>query len=176
MKSSIAIVLTLFFASSVAAQPQELEEETKQHLKWLNKFVGEWKVEHEGGGTGKLTCTMLGDQWLINDMQMSASGFEVRGLQTIGYDANQKMYVGTWVDSMSGFMWQYEGTVDESGNKLILGTKGPDMTDPTKLSRYRDAYEFKSADHIVSTTSVQDDDGEWTVVMTGNAYRVESDN
>ena len=181
----ILVCLTLLVAVPAVAQEPTLDEESKERLEWLEKFVGEWKVDHSGQmgddpteieGDGTMTCTMLGQHWLLNDMNMEVMGTAVRGLQTIGYDSKKKKYIGTWVDSMNSFLWHYEeGEVDESSNKLILYAEGPSMTDPSKMARFRDAYEFKTDDHIIATSSVQNEDGKWTTFMTGNAYRVKKD-
>ena len=40
-----------------------------------------------------------------------------------------------------------------------------------KLTKFRDAYEFKSADQIISTSSMQTEDGQWITFMTGTMQR-----
>lgn len=95
----------------------------------------------------------------------------MRGLQTIGYDSAKKKYVGTWVDSMMNHLWIYEGTVDESGTKLTLEAEGPNFMSDGKLARFRDAYEFKTPDHILVSSSMLGEDGKWTTFMTGESKR-----
>ena len=174
MKYQVALICLTLFVAPAFSQESSMDQETKEHLEWLTKFVGEWNVEHQGGA-GTLSCSMLGKYWLINNLEMGAQGTSVRAIQTIGYDPKEKQYVGTWVDSMNGYLWHYTGQVDESGNKLVLDAKGPDMTDPSKTANYRDAYEFKSPDHIHATASVQGDDGKWTTFMSSDAYRDKKD-
>ena len=89
----------------------------------------------------------------------------------IGYDTEKKKYIGIWADSMINYMWHYEGTVDKAGNKLTLDAEGPSMTGDGKMIQYQDAYEFKDDDTIVATSSMQDKDGKWTVIMKGTAKR-----
>ncbi len=93
------------------------------------------------------------------------------GVQTIGYDAAKKKYVGTWVDSMTDFMWKYEGSVDKSGKILTLEAEGPNFASPGKLTKFQDIYEFKSADVIAITSKMLGDDGKWVTFMSGSANR-----
>ena len=174
MKNLITLTCLVLFTGPVFAQQTAMDQESKDRLAWLERFVGEWNVEHQGD-QGKLSCSMLGKFWLVNNLEMGSQGMTVRAVQTIGYDAKNKQYVGTWVDSMTGHLWHYTGKVDESGNKLILDAQGPNMADPTKTSNYRDTYEFKSPDHIHSTAAVQGDDGQWTVFMSSDAHRVKQE-
>jgi hypothetical protein len=92
--------------------------------------------------------------------------------QTIGYDEGKKKYVGTWVDSMTAFMWQYVGNVEPSGKVLTLDADGPNFTEGGKLTKFQDIYEFKSADEILMTSRMLGADGEWVTFMSGTAKRV----
>ena len=161
-------------ASSSMPQP------TKEH-KWLEKFVGTWDAKSKGvmaegqppiESKGTIKCTMLGGFWVTNTMETNFGGMPFKGVQTIGYSTKKKKYVGTWVDMMSDYMWQYEGFVDAAGKKLVLEATGPDMIDPEKTRKYRDAYEFKSDDELIVTSSVQNDDGSWTTFMSGTSTRI----
>ncbi len=178
MKFLFAAIALLVPLSTLLAQPPEMPAE-KEH-EFLKRFVGEWASETEASmgpgqpaikGKGTMNARMLGDFWVINDMTGDMGG-EMTAVQTIGYDPEKKKYVGTWVDSMMNHMWKYEGTVDQSGKTLTLEAEGPSFADPGKVTKYRDAYEFKSADHIVATSSMQDADGKWIVFMTGQIRRV----
>lgn len=175
-----ALFVSLCFVSFVAAQdPLQLPAPQKEH-EWLQKFVGEWESDSEANvdpGQPALKCKgtmaarMLGGFWLVSESKTEMAGTEVNAVQTIGYDPKAKKYVGTWVDSMINYMWKYEGTVDPSGKTLTLEAEGPNFMKDGKTAKFRDAYEFKSKDHIVVTSSMQGDDGKWTVFMTGNARR-----
>ena len=98
-------------------------------------------------------------------------GVKIVAVLTVGYDPAKKKYVGSWVDSVQTNMWIYEGTVSEDGKTFSLLADGPGFADPAKTAKYKDAWEFKSKDHIVLTGSVQGDDGKWTTFMTANYRR-----
>ncbi len=68
-------------------------------------------------------------------------------------------------------LWHYEGTLDSKGKTLTLEAEGPDFADPSKTAKFRDSYEFKSPDHIIGTSSMQNQDGKWEVFMTGEFRR-----
>ena len=72
---------------------------------------------------------------------------------------------------MNNHMWHYEGTVDTAGKKLTLDAEGPSMTGVGKMTKYKDAYEFKDDDTIIATSSMQGADGKWTMIMEGTAKR-----
>lgn len=111
---------------------------------------------------------MLGGFWVVNKMDAKMTGMTFRGIQTIGYDVEKKKYIGTWIDSTAGFMWKYEGTV--SGNKLTLEADGPDMSNPGKKAKYRDSYEFKTADKVIVKSEMQVN-GKWVTFMEGTGQR-----
>lgn len=151
----------------------------KEH-EWLRQFVGEWESEAESVGLpgqpemkckGTMRARMLGGFWVVSDVSNEMMGTKIEAIQTIGYDAEKKKYVGTWVDSMLNHIWKYDGTVDATGKKLTLEAEGPSFVQPGKTALFRDVYEFKTKDHIVATSLMQGDDGKWTVFMTGNVRR-----
>jgi hypothetical protein len=175
----ILFSLVLVLATSAMAQPPSAAPPTKEH-EWLAQFVGEWDSESEavaGPGQpaikckGAMTSKKLGGFWVVNDLTGNMMGTEMHGLQTIGYDPEKKKYIGTWVDNMMGHMWKYEGAVDSSGKKLVLEAEGPSMFEPGKTAKYRDSYEFKSADHVVAVSEMQDDKGQWVQFMKGDVKR-----
>ena len=147
---------------------------------FLKKFVGEWELTSKGSmGEGQpemeasatMNAKMLGEMWVVCTQEGELPGMSYRAMQTIGYDAAKSKFVGTWVDSLTSHLWVYEGTLDESGSKLTLEAEGPHMTDPTRMAKYRDAYEFKGDDEVVATSSMLGDDGEWNTFMRGTGKR-----
>jgi hypothetical protein len=173
-----SVLLSGFVGTQEAEMPQ-MPKPTKEH-EWLQKFVGQWKTQSKGVAAegqpvietqGTITSQMVGRFWVVNNIEATVSGMAYKGVQTIGYDVKKKKYVGTWIDTMNGFMWQYTGSVEKNGTKLVLEAIGPDMMDPKKTSRYRDAYEFKSNNEVVVTSSMLGPDDKWVTFMTGSSTK-----
>lgn len=174
------IVLVFVSALSIAGQePPPMEQPTEKH-EWLKKFVGTWDTESKAISApgepgfecnGTITSKSLGGFWIVNEMKASLAGNEFSGMQTVGYDSKSKKYVGTWVDSMNGYMWKYEGTVSEDGSTLTLNAKGPNMLVPGEETNYRDIYQFKSKDEMVIKSEMEGPDGKWITFMTGTGKR-----
>ncbi len=174
------LFVALFVASPLSAQETpEFPKPQKEH-DWLKQFVGEWESETEasfGPDQPKVKCKgvmssrMLGGFWVVSESKTDMMGETMNAIQTIGYDAKSKKYVGTWVDSMFGHMWKYTGAVDDTGTVLTLEADGPNYLAAGKTTKFRDAYEFKSKDHIVATSSMLGEDGKWLTFMTGNIRR-----
>jgi hypothetical protein len=170
--------------SATALQAQEapqFPEPVKEH-EWLKQFVGKWESESEVmmgpdqpaiKSKGSATARMLGGFWVVVELTGEMGGVTMHGLQTIGYDPEKSKYFGTWVDSMTSYLWRYLGSVDESGKILTLEADGPSFMTAGKTAKFRDAYEFKSKDHVVFTSSMQTEDGKWITFMTGHMRRVE---
>lgn len=177
----LCAVLSVFFSTTaplIAEQP-EFPQPTKEH-QLLEKFVGTWKTQSEGSMgpdqppmkcKGTMKSRSLGGFWVINEMTGDMMGTPMNGIQTIGYDTDKQKYVGTWVDSMMNHMWQYEGTVDDAGTTLTLEAEGPNFMAENTTTQFRDTYEFKSPDHIRTTSSMLGEDGKWVVFMTGDSRR-----
>lgn len=182
MKRHAAIfTFTVSFAASLLlAQDFQPPAPVKEH-EWLKQFVGEWETEGEAVApapdqpktkcSGVMKARMLGGFWVISEVKNSVMGYDVEAVQMIGYDAEKKQYVGTWVDSMFNYQWRYEGSVDKTGKILTLNAEGPSFTEPGKTAKYRDSYEFKSKDLIATKSEMQGADGEWVTFMTGTAKR-----
>jgi hypothetical protein len=177
--ATTALLITLLTSPLRAQEAPKFPTPEKEH-EWLKQFVGEWESEAEasfGEGQPSIKCKgtmksrMLGGFWVVSEAKADMMGMEMNSVQTIGYDAKSKKYVGTWVDSMMNHMWKYSGEVDDSGKKLILEAEGPNFLAGGKIAKFRDAYEFKSKDHIIATSAMQGDDGKWTTFMTGNIRR-----
>lgn len=148
-----------------------------EHL-WLKRLVGEWNSEAEMSmgpeqppmtSKGSDSVRALGDFWVMSNLKGDMAGQPFEGVMTLGYDPEKKKYIGTWVDSMTSYMWKYEGTVDATKNKLTLETEGPSPMGGT--CKFRESIEFKSDDHRVFTSTMQDTDGQWITVLTANMHR-----
>lgn len=145
---------------------------------FLMPFIGEWETESEVvpgpfthptvmRGTEKVRA--LG-QWIVSEGEVPLEGELFRVILTLGYDESRQRFAGTWVDSMQGYLWIYEGRLDPSGKRLTLETEGPSIIDPGKRTRYREILEWKSADHRVHSAYIQDGAG-WDPIARVHSRR-----
>lgn len=164
-------------ASTLPCDPANMPKPTREH-EWLRKFVGEWEAEVEMTmdpgqppmkSKGSNRDRMLGGFWMISEGGNPEMAYNF--LLTLGYDPQKKKYIGTWADSMTSYLWHYEGTVNAAGNILTLETKGPAPMAPDKLSTFQEVTEFKSDDLRVFTSSLLGDDGKWKTFMTVTSRR-----
>lgn len=172
-----AACVTALLGGVVSAMAQQegppMPKPLKEH-EWLHQLVGEWESEGEcvmdpsqpsikvkGTESGR----KVGGFWVVLENKGDFMGSPFTGLLTLGYDADKKKYVGTWVDSMSHYLWQYVGTVDASGKKLTLESEGPCPQEPGKLSKFREVLEIKGRDEKVFTSTIEKD-GKWMTIMT----------
>lgn len=178
-----AITLCLSIVPGLAtAQGPQAARPRKEH-QFLKRFAGEWtslsKSVAQGDQPaaeydGSMSSKMLGGFWAVNRFEGDAGGMKFQAIQTIGYDPVKKKYVGTWVDSMMNHMWQYEGEVDATGNKLMLVADGPNFMTDGKTTKFRDSYEFKTPDRIIVTSEMMSKDGKWGTFMTGEMKRTKA--
>ncbi len=141
---------------------------------WLQELAGEWESEVEmmppGQPPEKIkgteTVRSVGGFWIVAENRGTFMGAPFTGLLTLGYDAAKGRYVGTWIDSMTDYLWTYEGKVDKAGKVLTLETQGPCPDAPGKVSRFREVLEVRSEDHKVFSSSMEGEDGKWTTIMT----------
>ena len=188
MKFSITALFglaTVIICSALSAQePPKAAGPEKEH-QWLQQFVGDWVAESKGTAgpdqpemesKGKMKTRSIGGMWVINEINAEMTGVTMTGVQIIGYDPARKKYVGTWIDSMTNYMWTYEGTVDATGKKITLEADGPNFITAGKTTKFRDEYEFKTADQIIATSSMLGEDGKWVTFMSGTMTRDKSRN
>jgi hypothetical protein len=150
----------------------EMPAPVKQH-EWLQRFVGEWDADVEAymapgqppmQTKGVSRARMLGGFWLIEEGQNTMMPYAF--ILTLGFDPQKKKYVGTWIDTMMGHLWKYEGTVDSTGKILTLDTEGPNPMEDGKIGKVREVTEFKNDDLRVLTSTRLADDGTSTKIMT----------
>lgn len=177
MRRIAALIAIALLAGTASSQEPKMPAPEKEH-EWLKQLAGEWVTEAEAimePGKPPVKCkgsdktSMLGGFWSLSEINGEMMGTPVHGRMTIGYDPKIKKYVGTWVCSVDGHMWKYEGTV--AGNVLTLETEGPDPTNPGKTCKMKDVIEIKGPDHKMLTSSMQGPDGKWITFMTMNSKR-----
>lgn len=157
-------------------------EPQKEHL-WLKQLLGDWRFEGEAlmspdqppcKSSGTERVRALGDLWVVGEGrgEMPDDGGMADMLITLGYDTQQKAFVGSWAGSMMTNMWVYRGSLDESGKVLTLDTQGPSMSGDGKTARYQDVITIKSPDERELSSQVQQPDGSWKRFMTATYRRV----
>jgi Protein of unknown function (DUF1579) len=159
-----------------------MSEPEKGH-RWLQRLVGEWTWEydvpgepgqppHKHKGTEKVRS--VGGLWVL----LEGEGYEADGttsttIMTLGYDPKRQRFIGTWIGSMMGHLWLYEGQLDASEQSLPLESEGPDMSGVEgKMARYRDTIELVSEDHRRLRSETMGEDGAWQQFMVTDYRRV----
>ena len=181
MKTSatLAVATLVLVGAMRAADPPKPPAPQKEH-EWLKQLEGEWVTEAEmmmAPNQPPVKCKgtevvrSLGVFWTVGEMKSEFMGTPVTGLMTLGYDPKAQKYVGSWVCSMEGHFWKYEGTLDAAGKVLTLNTEGPDMSVPGKLAKMKDVIEIKDKDHRILTSHMQGADGKWVQFMTMHVRR-----
>jgi hypothetical protein len=158
-----------------AAPAPTVAKPQKEH-QWLRRFLGKWtyktnvtdasgQLGHEATGTE--TFRGIGDLWVAGEArgEMPGAG-PMTAIMTLGYNADTKRFVGTWIGSMMTHLWIYDGELDPSGRVLTLTSEGPSMADDGTMSTYQDVMEFKSDNHRVQTSRVRGKDGTWEPFMS----------
>jgi predicted 3-demethylubiquinone-9 3-methyltransferase (glyoxalase superfamily) len=156
-----------------------------QGFDWLKQFEGTWDVESRTPNVGDdekasssvtMTSEAIGEHWMISKQSGKVEGVgDFKAVQTVGYNAGQDRYFGTWVDTTSNYTWKLSGTLDKGGKKLSLESEGPDWQDSKKTRKYRDVYEFKSANEIATVSQMLTDDGTWQTFMKSKMIRKVND-
>jgi hypothetical protein len=162
-----SLLVLLASAAVVVAQEHKPAAPQKEH-EWLRQLVGEWEGDW---GQAKSSTRMLGEIWMVSDVKASFGDTSMSAMMTLGYDPQKKKYVGTWIDSLTAYLWKYEGTLDASGKALALDAEGPNPAAGGKMTKMRDTIEIKSKDHFVLIASMLGDDGKWQTFMTINYRR-----
>lgn len=182
--------LTLFaltcFASALTAQEMpempEMPRPAAEH-EWLERFVGEWESDvrvYMDPDAPPMEVTVnesfrsIGGFWVVGDMRGQMDGMPpFEGVYTIGYDPEGGKYIGTWIESTTGNLRTYEGTLEDDGRVLIMETEGPCPMRPGEITEFRERTEFRTDDHRVITSSILDENGEWVTNVRIESRRKE---
>ncbi|MEB3244361.1 MAG: DUF1579 domain-containing protein [Vampirovibrionales bacterium] len=198
LTTAVAVLATPAFAESMpqkmmkktamsqAAQTQQPPEACPQpkatpaHA-WLQQMVGEWQTQTKAymgpnmpaqTATGTETVKPLGEFWTVSEVKSTMMDKPFSGMMTLGYDAKTNAYTGTWVDSMTGKLWQYQGAVDAAGKILTLESEGECPMRPGVMTRFKDVIEMKSPTEKQLTAYMLGEDGRWTMVMESTGQRI----
>lgn len=149
---------------------------------WLQKLVGEWRVESEfamePGGPKQKTkgterVTSLGGLWAYGEgTGTMPDGAPTKMVSTLGYDVSFKEYRGCLFMSVSSHLWKYVGTLSADGKTMTLDCDGPSMVEDGKTVPYRDVIDLIDADHRTVTSYGQDEKGEWQEFMKATYTRI----
>lgn len=175
---SLLVALSSRAEEAAPAGMPEMPKPTEQHA-WLKHLVGEWEAKSEMyppgteekiTGTGTEIVRDMGGFWVVADGTGESMAMQYQSHMVIGYDAKEKKYIGTWCDSMSDYLWKYEGSVDESGKILTLNTEGPCPMRGGKMTDFREIITIVDADHKTFTSEMKLD-GEWQQIVKVNYTR-----
>ena len=164
----MAATLLAGFGAVRAQDAPEMPKPQKEH-EWLHQLVGEWETDAEFTmdpakppmkSKGSESGRMVGGFWAVLENKGEFLGKPFTGILTLGFDAEKKKYVATWVDSVMPVLWNYQGTLDGTGKILTLETEGFCPEQPGKLTKFKETLEIKSADHKIFT-SMREMDGKW---------------
>jgi hypothetical protein len=106
---------------------------------------------------GTETNTLLGGMWLVTEFKGDFMNMPFAGHGVMGYDANKKKYVSTWVDSMSTGLMLGEASYDPATKTM---TGWVEATDPSgKPQKMKETSEHKDPDTRVFTMYMTGPDG-----------------
>ena len=170
--SALALVLSLSAFSRAAdlAPDQSVAEH-----KLLEPLVGVWDTVSTAvmePGKPPMVCKgreeirRVGKLWTVATGEATMNGQEMNWQLTLGYDPELKKYVGTWIDSMTPYLWKYEGTLDDSGKTLTLNTEGPNPMAPGTRARFREVIEFAGPDQRKMTSRMEVAKDQWVPFVT----------
>jgi Protein of unknown function (DUF1579) len=181
--STLAAVLVstgaAFSESPVENTLPALPTPTAQH-QWLKQLVGSWEGETEMQGMpgkpaehAKSTENVrpVGEFWTMTEVKSTMMQKPFVGNMTMGYDAEKGKFIATWVDSMTGKLWEYEGMLDDSQKVLTLETEGVCPMNPGKVSKFKEVLELNDANHKTYTSSIMGEDGKWMTMFTSHSKR-----
>ncbi|MGP1346527.1 MAG: DUF1579 domain-containing protein [Phycisphaerales bacterium] len=153
---------------------------TEQHL-WLQQFIGEWTYagacEMEPGQVWKFEGTesvrAIGPFWILAEGKGTCpEGKPATMILTVGYNPKNSEFVGSWIGSMMDHLWNYRGWLNDSKTTLTLEAEGAcPMASDNKIRKFQDITEFKSKDHRVFMSRMQQDDGSWKELMRAEYRR-----
>jgi hypothetical protein len=183
MKLMIPIVVAV---SALALQEGALQEDApparqvREEHEWLGQYVGEWDVTSEtktqpGAVPTRTTSTervrSIGPLWVVGEGSSEADGDAFRSVLTLGYDPEKKSFVGTWIDSVTPYLWTFTGQLDEAKKVLTLETEGPRWGVIGTRAKYRERHELVDADHRTTASSIQNEDGSWFTFLRTDCHR-----
>lgn len=147
---------------------------------WLHRLLGDWVYEHDctmpdgsvetSRGTEKVRA--LGPWWVIGEGEGTMpGGGTMRWTVTMGFDGATRRFRGSWIGSMMGWMFLYDGALSEDGRSLPLLSEGPAF-DGRGMATYRDTTTLEDDGTRRLTSEVKGPDGDWVRFMSGVFRRI----
>jgi hypothetical protein len=161
-----------------------MTETERRAREWLGRLAGEWTYEFEGdaepGGAtvkdrGSERARSLGGLWMLCEAKgepTEGGSAATDSVLTLGFDSARQRFVGTFVGSMSDYLWIYEGELDAAGRVLTLATEGPSFTGDGSMGQYRDTIELDAHGARVMTSSFRRSDDTYQTFMRMRYQRV----
>jgi hypothetical protein len=180
--SKAAVMLSVLVLSAGAARAQEAQAEqlppmmipTPQHAE-MARDVGVWDGESTaweapGGEPQKTTCVetnaMIGKMWLDSRFEGEYGGDKFVGKAQMGWDPVKKKYVGTWIDSISPFMYMLEGEYDIPTHTLTVVMTGTSaLTGKPETAKNITRYIDENTKVFEMHMPVEGKPGEWWKMM-----------
>jgi len=172
-----AVMLSAIVLSAAAARAQEtppLMVPTPQHTE-MAREVGVWDGEsttwaQPGAEPEKSKCVetnrMIGKMWLCSQFEGEYGGEKFVGEMHMGYDPVKKKYVGTWVDSISPFMYTLEGEYEIPTHTLTIVMNGTSaLTGKPETAKNTTRYVDENTKVFEMHMPVEGKDGEWWKMM-----------
>lgn len=164
------MAIALLTAGALAEPAKRLKGDA-----WLAQLVGAWDIQFKvfmdpdqppSVSAGTDTVRALGGNWIIAQTETTMMGTPYEGVMSLGYDAEQARFHGTWIDSFGGHMWIYEGTLNDAGDTLTLRTEGPSLEVPGETAQYKEIIQVTGDDSRTFNSYYESGDGSWVKIVT----------
>jgi hypothetical protein len=168
--------------STQTQEPMEMGTKPVKEHEWLQKLVGQWRVETEMSmgpdqpkmrAEGTESVRSLGGLWAFAEGKATMpDGTVMEHYATLGYDVSFKEYRGCWFASMSSHLWKQTGTLSADGKVMTLDCVGPSFTKDGETANYRDVIEILDGNRRTLTSYGQSETGGWDQFMKSTYTRV----
>src|SRR5258706_12478271 len=141
--ASLALALLFIVGVRAADEQPKMPQPQKEH-EWLKQLAGDWDLDIQMQEPGKDTTKskgtestrLIGGFWSHAEVKSTMMDMPFTGVVTPGYDIQNKKNVATWVDSMSDYLWKYDGPGGPNGKILTLETTGPCPSQGAQITKF----------------------------------------